>query len=1551
MNHRKEEKKGSDFRLLGLALLFILFIIGQVFGQPFDPTAWNPDDGWDQKPEIQEPTNFVQELETTNFVQEDNQIRYPETPSQPQNKDANTYDVNLDGTTISHETIPGSDKWGVQIEKDYGSTQLSGTIWVIVGGGLSPSIPLGWVGQNIAIGDRVNIGGRYDPEMHSVTLYGNAGYYMRLLSKQPTPNPEPNPEPYPEPTPKPYPTPNPEPVPVNLPPSVLELIPNKPSPQSPGSAVDWTATASDPDSGDIINYKFMINNATTNSQWQDMTGWSTSNKWTWSPTESDLGENYISVAVRDGNHAAADDYDNFKQMAYTISQENQPPKVTNIYTDLVSPQKVGSPIIWTASATDPDSSDTIYYKFMIKNNASNDQWQETRGWSNSSSWTWTPTSSDIGKSSIGVFARDGMHATEDDYDSYMGDYFDIIEDNQPPKLNGVKADPSSPEQAGTPVTWTADALDPDSGDTIYYKFMLSGPGTNNQYQDKTGWITTSTWTWNPSSADAGRNSIDVLIRDGKHAPESDHDAHLEAYFEITKENLPPTVTSLTPDQASPQKAGSTIIWTAKASDPENDTIEYQFTLEGKVAADWSNSNTWLWSPGQSDIGDHSIGVCIRDGHHAGSDGCDDKNSVAFEIKKDLSGDTALLTVQGEILTRVSGSPGTEGMLNMRVSKIISNTQNVVLSVGSIITVHSDRYSTLSDCVKGRCQEFRGDWTAGALWIIEAKEISREHYVGYNCSSENQSCTPGSTGAIQCKDNKVLEEFLKDDCTKEWRIKDDCNSYSPTRRCEDGKCVEDKSPESSCDELVCKNQSHPNGEPYLKNGRKYQNYRECKCEGGSACNCRDVDYEEIEFIGNVTKRSREATGTAYYKISLDQLIIGPSWEGPLTVYAISIFGDYHNWGTYDHDIIEGDQVQVYGRCLRDKSITLNGKKNYYIKKLSNGSKCRGIISGHVYDSVTKKPISGAILSDKEQICGEKSTTYVDGFYEFSIDKSRCNRLFCPFTEYRVTCKERSYLMATQNITTDPNGNAKLDFYLHPIDKNWPIIIDAEVRPTCGKENSQLFEFTAKYKDEDGDEPIDAYIRIYSFNGSKKIYDTDRDDPSGGKMKPSGGNARDGITYQYYVKLPKGEYKYYVYFGNVKGSSVYLPPNGFTDGGLKGPIVGVDCCRDVKLRGKVVEYDSTQPYWSVSIFKIIEGSKPESNTINVLVKNEQKGKYETTIRRGDSVEVYGCYPYDSPYDSWNSRSIFLNEKDCYYIKKIEPLDGDPLENPNVKLVQTPMDSRPKLPVIGINNPAIDVKTTPLEGKTPLEVDVQIKNNKATYYEIWIENPDGSRTGCFSCPESRSIVDQLNDLSSCPGCRFLPPNTWGINNAVFPTQKVIFNNNNNQMWIHVSRDTWMARWANILDMIFYAAFQQRVELNEGILVDILSAAKGNAGTDIVDALVSGDLYSIATAIGEFLKDMDNCEYVVEYLGENGLIDMDKGVALDKLSQFGNVVKIFELLPTLFDTYAGAPMEDTVLIWTEPVGDNKLKIQSSAVYSNDNTSFSENLFLAANQSQIREP
>jgi hypothetical protein len=104
---------------------------------------------------------------------------------------------------------------------------------------------------------------------------------------------------------------------------------------------------------------------------------------------------------------------------------------------------------------------------------------------------------------------------------------------------------------------------------------------------------------------------------------------------IAPPNRPPSIDVLDSAPSSPQTAGTKIIWTTDASDPDNDKIYYQYHLNGIPVTDWGRHNEWTWSTSEENIGNNIIEVLVRDKNHAGQSGSDDHKSASFIISNTM----------------------------------------------------------------------------------------------------------------------------------------------------------------------------------------------------------------------------------------------------------------------------------------------------------------------------------------------------------------------------------------------------------------------------------------------------------------------------------------------------------------------------------------------------------------------------------------------------------------------------------------------------------------------------------------------------------------------------------------------------------------------------------------------------------------------------------------------------------------------------------------------------------------------------------------------------
>jgi len=290
----------------------------------------------------------------------------------------------------------------------------------------------------------------------------------------------------------------------NRPPGISSLTPSELSPKSVGSIIDWTTLASDPEN-DLLYYRYFLDGI-------PQTDWCTNKTWAWDTSGFAQGGHKIDVRIRDVKHAAIDKWDDKRTEEFILTAPpalvNYKPAINSLTSDMPSPQNAGTKVEWRADATDPES-DQIYYKFWVKGPSTYNEWQIGRGWSISSTWTWDTSVSEAGYYQIAIDVRDGNHADQNGYDAELTRNFVL---SSPPILKlRLNPDEPSPQNSGSTIFWRA-ATSESSSDTIYYRFLLKGPSTGDNWRVKRDWSAVNSWSWMTSSLDVGNNQIEVQAR-------------------------------------------------------------------------------------------------------------------------------------------------------------------------------------------------------------------------------------------------------------------------------------------------------------------------------------------------------------------------------------------------------------------------------------------------------------------------------------------------------------------------------------------------------------------------------------------------------------------------------------------------------------------------------------------------------------------------------------------------------------------------------------------------------------------------------------------------------------------------------------------------------------------------------------------------------------------------------------------------------------------------------------------------------------------------------
>jgi hypothetical protein len=218
--------------------------------------------------------------------------------------------------------------------------------------------------------------------------------------------------------------------------------------------------------------------------------------WSASSVPLQSGSNVITITARDAAGNAST-----KSLTVTYSA---PLALTNLTANLTAPQLVGTPITFTATATNGTA--PYSYKWWVFDGVT---WTILQNWSASSTYTWTPTAANSAYR-VAVWVRSANNTT-DAYDNLQSNGSIAFPVNPaslavPLTLTSLTADLPSPQPAGSTITFTATA----AGGTApyHFKWFVFDGKSWIVMQD---WSTSNTWIWTaPSPNRKGR--VGVWVR-------------------------------------------------------------------------------------------------------------------------------------------------------------------------------------------------------------------------------------------------------------------------------------------------------------------------------------------------------------------------------------------------------------------------------------------------------------------------------------------------------------------------------------------------------------------------------------------------------------------------------------------------------------------------------------------------------------------------------------------------------------------------------------------------------------------------------------------------------------------------------------------------------------------------------------------------------------------------------------------------------------------------------------------------------------------------------
>jgi hypothetical protein len=351
--------------------------------------------------------------------------------------------------------------------------------------------------------------------------------------------------------------------------STVTLTADKPAPQAVGTSVTFTAQPT----GGVApyQYKWIVSNGSTSTV---AVNWTTSNRFTWTPTAE--GAQYtITVWVRSAGNAA----DVLEASTYLVF----PVANTTSIAAAIS-------VSMTANRVAPHQ-----YKWRVFDGAA---WTVSANWSTTNSFVWTPSAANANYR-VEVWLRSAGNSVDAPEASAASPF--PIEASLaastivPVASVSIAANRPAPQPAGNAISFTATPV----GGTapLAFKWIYFMGTTWTAFGD---WSASQSFTWYPTEPNADYR-IRVWVKSGANSADQP-EASSELPFAITSETAPSTTpvssVKLISDKSSPQGTGAPIKFTATPSGGSSSLV-YKWSVSGgasPITTGWGASNTFTWTP-------------------------------------------------------------------------------------------------------------------------------------------------------------------------------------------------------------------------------------------------------------------------------------------------------------------------------------------------------------------------------------------------------------------------------------------------------------------------------------------------------------------------------------------------------------------------------------------------------------------------------------------------------------------------------------------------------------------------------------------------------------------------------------------------------------------------------------------------------------------------------------------------------------------------------------------------------------------------------------------
>jgi FtsP/CotA-like multicopper oxidase with cupredoxin domain len=265
-----------------------------------------------------------------------------------------------------------------------------------------------------------------------------------------------------------------------------------------------------------------------------------------------------------------------------------------------SPQAAGAVVTFTAAGA--GGSGTYQYRFWLKTGAT---WAPVQPYGPSNTWAWNTAGLPDGTYYVQVDVRNAGSTVTREATKVL-----TYAVNSATPITGLAlaANPASPQQAGSVVTFTAT---PTGGSgSIEYRFWLKTGATWAVVQN---YGAANTWQWPTEGLPPGTYYVQVDARNVG-SPNARDIAKVLRYDIVAPPPPPATGVSLVSDLPSPQAAGTAVTFTAAGQGGSGD-YQYRFWLKTgptwAIVQNYGAAGTWQWTTGAAAPGTYFVQVDVR----------------------------------------------------------------------------------------------------------------------------------------------------------------------------------------------------------------------------------------------------------------------------------------------------------------------------------------------------------------------------------------------------------------------------------------------------------------------------------------------------------------------------------------------------------------------------------------------------------------------------------------------------------------------------------------------------------------------------------------------------------------------------------------------------------------------------------------------------------------------------------------------------------------------------------------------------------------------------